>query len=136
MTGGYEDGPLKFVGYYCGFVTENGVIVRNDILKFFPDYTVTAYSYKVNAADSEFLPKLAALNPASKGVRSGEWRFYGAGVTFEFRSLFSSEAYEAEIYNDILTVIPRGRKAVQKPKKYRYYNKFDIEHGLLHDNII
>lgn len=133
MTGGYEQGPLLFVGYYCRVVGDGGSPVRNEILKFFPDYTVTSLSVPVNGTDN-FLPKLSALVPSAKGVRSGSWSLIGNEVRFSFRKLFKSEQFEGLLNGEILEVLPAGADPAEtKPLVYRYHNKFDIEHGLLHE---
>lgn len=133
MIGGYEQGPLMFVGYYCRIVSDGGAPARNEILKFFPDYTVTSLSVPINGTEN-CLPKLSALVPSAKGVRSGSWSLIGNEVRFGFRRLFKSEQFEGLLTGEILEVLPSGAKPEEsEPLVYRYHNKFDIEHGLLHE---
>ena len=118
-----EDGILRYMGYYCCFTIDGGSVVKSDILKFFPDFTVTALS-----CDSPHLPKYTALNPNSKGAVSGRWTLMGHKICIEFRKILSVQRYCGTLSGDVLKLQLNGETV-----SYRFHNRFDIEHDLMHD---
>lgn len=127
-----ETGPLRYNGLYIRYIcTPSGAPVLGEVLKFYPDYTVTGRTFEVDDKAGKFFPEMKALNPSAKGTDSGRWVGGAGTVAFSLGGLFSKTKYFGYTNGDHLIMERTGGKVVPESDiRYDFYTVFDVRHQL------
>ena len=127
-----ETGPLRYNGLYIRYIcTPSGVPVLGEVLKFYPDYTVTGRTIEVDDKAGIFFPEMKALNPVAKGAVSGRWVGGCGTVSFKLGGFFRKTRYSGLTNGDHLILERSGGKVVPESNmRYDFYTVFDVRHQL------
>lgn len=125
-----ETGPLRYNGLYVHFIcTPSGAPVLGEVLKFYPDQTVTGRTFEVDDKAGKFFPEMKDLNPVAKGAYSGRWYYGGSGVVFKLGGLFRKVRYSVAALGDHLLVSRSGGGSVpEEGIRYDFFTVFDVRH--------